>query len=83
MFSLAWEGGIERGCRRQDDGHEVEGGVMGVAACNHHEVDQSVRGQEAGTHNGCRPVSRAPCPRGEREAGHEERYADVLDEMRG
>ena len=55
---------------------------MGVAACTHHEMDQSVRGQDAGTRNGGRPVSRAPCPCGERDAGHEEGYADVLDEMR-
>jgi hypothetical protein len=41
-----------------------------------------MRGQEAGTRNRRRPVSRAPCPRGEREAGHQERDADVLDEMR-
>jgi len=71
MFSLAGEGGIESGCRRQHDREEVEGGVMGVAACNHHEMDQRVRGQEAGPRNGCRPVSGAPCSRGEREAGDE------------
>src|SRR5687767_12527345 len=82
MFSLAGEGGIEGGCRRQHDHKKVERGVMAVAACNYHEMDQSVRGQEAGTCNGGRPVSRAPCPCGECEAGHEEGYADVLDEMR-
>src|SRR6266850_3875776 len=82
IFSLAGKGGIEGGCRRQHDGEEVEGRMMGVAANDHHQVDQGMRGQEAGTRNGCRPVSRAPCPCGERKAGHEERYADVLDEMR-
>jgi hypothetical protein len=55
---------------------------MGVAARDHHQMDQGMRGQEAGTCSGGRPISRAPCPCGEREAGHEEGYADVLDEMR-
>src|SRR5438105_866458 len=81
IFSLAGEGGIEGGCRRQHDGEEVEGGIMGVATRQDQHMEQGVRGEESGTRNGCRPVSRAPCPCGECEAGHEERYADVLDEM--
>ena len=41
-----------------------------------------MRGQKDGACHRRRPVSRAPSPRGEREAGDEKRNADVLDEMR-
>ena len=63
-------------------GEEVERGVMGVPANDQHQMDQGVGGQETGARHRRRPVARAPCPCGEREAGHEERHADVLDEMR-
>ena len=71
MFSLAGEGGIQGYRRRQDDGEQIERDMMGVAAGDQRQMEQGVRGQEAGACHRRRPVARAPCPRGEREAGDE------------
>src|ERR1700741_632804 len=81
-LSLAWEGGIQGGSRRQDDGKQVGHGVMVVSANHHQKVEQGMRRQKTGARNRCWPIARAPCPRPECEPGDEECDTYVLDEMR-
>src|SRR5215510_15042475 len=81
-LTLAWEGGIEGGSRRQDDGKQVGHGVMVVPANDHQKVEQGMRRQKTGARNRRWPIARAPCPRPECEPGDNEGDPDVLHKMR-